>query len=44
MTVTVPQHAVSTSRDVIAVDGKVVEGGLSSLGDAGHLYFLLHKP
>ena len=44
VTVTVPQHAVSTSRDVIAVDGKVVEGGLSSLGDAGHLYFLLHKP
>ena len=26
------------------MDGKVVQGGLESLGDAGHLYFLLHKP
>ena len=44
VTVTVPQHAVSTSRDVISVDGKVVQGGVESLGEAGHLYFLLHKP
>ena len=37
-----PQYSVSPVRDVIAVDGKVVDGGLGT--DASHYYFMLNKP
>ena len=37
-----PQHSVSLQRDVVAVDGKVVDGGLAR--DDAHYYFLLNKP
>jgi pseudouridine synthase len=37
-----PQHAVSPSRDVIAVDGRAVDGGLAA--DSAHRYFALNKP
>ena len=40
--VTAPQHSVSLQRDVVAVDGKVVDGGLAR--DDAHYYFLLNKP
>ena len=37
-----PQHSVSPSRDVIAVDGRAVDGGLAA--ESAHHYFALNKP
>ena len=37
-----PQHSVSPSRDVIAVDGRAVDGGLAA--EQTHAYFILNKP
>lgn len=37
-----PQHLVSPSRDVVAVDGRAVDGGLAA--DSAHHYFALNKP
>ena len=42
VTVETPQYLVSNKLDVIAVDGKVVDGGLGT--DDTHFYFMLNKP
>jgi len=41
-TVTAPQTKVNLSADVVMVDGKVVEGGVSFVKE--HAYFMLNKP
>jgi 16S rRNA U516 pseudouridylate synthase RsuA-like enzyme len=40
--VTAPQHHVVLADDVVAVDGKVIQGGVEETRE--HLYFLLNKP
>ena len=41
-TVTAPQTKVNLSADVVMVDGKVIEGGVSFVKE--HAYFMLNKP
>ncbi|OUS48236.1 pseudouridine synthase [Ostreococcus tauri] len=41
-TITAPQTKVNLNTDVVMVDGKVVEGGVSFVKE--HTYFMLNKP